>query len=402
MSYFTRRKGPQWHKNLSYVNMKIIYTAFLCLIILQTGESQIVYTPNVYGFLGDYGSDDPNEAAVANLIKSWNPDAIMTLGDNNYPDGNAADIDKNIGKYFHDYIKPYTGTYGPGADKNRFWPAIGNHDLMTADGAPYLAYFQLPDNERYYDFVIGEVHFICMNTNSSEPDGVSPTSVQGTWLKNKLQSSTSKWKIVYGHHSPYSSDDLYGNHSFMQWPFREWGADILITAHSHTYERLVIDNFTYVVCGLGGRSVYNFDSPKPGSIKRYNSKYGALQLKVTSDALLFTFFAVDNEAVDNFSVTKTPMNLTYSQQECMVTSIYPNPTKGDLYLNHHSCKSEDETDTVIVTDIFGDTVQSEYVPAASQDSQKRIQLSEKLRAGVYFLEVKSQNGNYRAKIILDR
>src|SRR5688572_13851644 len=48
------------------------------------------------GVIGDYGSayaggaSFSNEQAVANLIKSWNPDFIITTGDNNYPNGEAA------------------------------------------------------------------------------------------------------------------------------------------------------------------------------------------------------------------------------------------------------------------------------------------------------------------------
>ena len=80
------------------------------------------------GVIGDYGSaylggaSLSNVQAVANLIKSWNPDFIITTGDNNYPDGEASNIDTNIGQFFHEYIHPYVGTFGSGAVSNRFWP----------------------------------------------------------------------------------------------------------------------------------------------------------------------------------------------------------------------------------------------------------------------------------------
>src|SRR6266852_3114617 len=61
----------------------------------------------VIGVVGDFGSGTSNELAVANLIKSWNPDFIMTVGDNNYPYGQAATIDGNVGQFYHDYIYPY-------------------------------------------------------------------------------------------------------------------------------------------------------------------------------------------------------------------------------------------------------------------------------------------------------
>ena len=56
-----------------------------------------------FAVIGDYGSGDGNEADVANLVKSWNPDFIITTGDNNYPDGEASTIDNNIGRFYAQY-----------------------------------------------------------------------------------------------------------------------------------------------------------------------------------------------------------------------------------------------------------------------------------------------------------
>ncbi|MGB9586346.1 MAG: hypothetical protein ACPL7A_02865, partial [Anaerolineales bacterium] len=54
-----------------------------------------------FAVIGDYGSGDQNEANVAKLVKSWNPDFIITTGDNNYPIGSEATIDYNIGQFYH-------------------------------------------------------------------------------------------------------------------------------------------------------------------------------------------------------------------------------------------------------------------------------------------------------------
>src|SRR5882724_11291597 len=84
-----------------------------------------------FAVTGDYGDDTTAERDVANLVKSWNPDFVITVGDNNYPDGTASSIDANIGQYYHSFIFPYTGTYGDGATTNRFFPCLGNHDWVT-------------------------------------------------------------------------------------------------------------------------------------------------------------------------------------------------------------------------------------------------------------------------------
>src|SRR4051812_11519354 len=84
-----------------------------------------------FAAVGDY-SAPPGTGAVATRIAGWNPAFIITTGDNNYPDGAANTIDPNIGQYYHNYIYPYTGSYGAGAAYNQFFPSLGNHDWVTA------------------------------------------------------------------------------------------------------------------------------------------------------------------------------------------------------------------------------------------------------------------------------
>jgi len=256
-----------------------------------------------FASIGDFGDAGSDELAVANLVNSWNPDFIITLGDNNYPDGAASTIDENIGQYYHQYIYPYVGSYGSGSpDVNRFFPSLGNHDWHTNPPQPHYDYFDLPNNERYYDFVWGDVHFFAIDSDSDEPDGVSENSVQGQWLQNALSTSTSTWKIVYFHHPPYSSSSNHGSQEYMQWPFKEWGADVVMAGHDHTYERLIVDGFPYFVNGLGGRSKYGFGSPIPGSQVRYNDDYGAMLVESYQDSIVFKFYSRANELIDYYTL----------------------------------------------------------------------------------------------------
>src|SRR5689334_17506279 len=84
-----------------------------------------------FAVIGDYGWVGQAALDVSNLVRSWNPDLIITVGDNNYDNGAASTIDPNIGQYYHDFIFPYTGSYGAGAPYNKFFPALGNHDWIA-------------------------------------------------------------------------------------------------------------------------------------------------------------------------------------------------------------------------------------------------------------------------------
>jgi hypothetical protein len=254
-----------------------------------------------FAVIGDYGLAGQGEADVAKLVRSWNPDFVISAGDNNYDNGAAVTIDQNVGQYFHDYIYPYKGGYGPGAKENKFFPVLGNHDWITSDANPYENYFQIPGNKRYYDFIKGPVHFYMLDSDPNEPDGTSDTSVQAMWLKDTMGKSTSPWDVVVLHHAPFSSG-THGPTVRMQWPFKAWGANAVLSGHDHIYERLLEDNFPYFVNGLGGATIYEFGLPVAGSQARYNGDYGAMRVTASDTLIKFEFFNRSGDLIDSFTL----------------------------------------------------------------------------------------------------
>jgi hypothetical protein len=254
-----------------------------------------------FAVIGDYGAASLAEQLVADAVRSWSPDFIITTGDNNYPAGEASTIDRNIGYYYHDFIYPYVGTYGPGATENRFFPSMGNHEWIAPGAQPYLQYFSLPGNERYYEVVRGPVHLFALDSDPAEPDGIDSSSVQARWLQGRLAASTARWKIVYLHHPPYSSS-LHGSTPALQWPYRQWGATAVLAGHDHTYERLLVDGLPYFVNGAGGAVLYAFSAPVPGSQVRYNAYNGAMLIRATEAAITFQFIIHTGEVVDTYTI----------------------------------------------------------------------------------------------------
>lgn len=239
------------------------------------------------------------------MVKSWDPALIITTGDNNYPSGAAETIDLNIGQYYQEFIYPYDGEFGEGADTNRFFPSLGNHDYMTNQAAPYFDYFTLPGNERYYDFVWGPVHFFAINSNSQEPDGFRADSAQAQWLRETMTASQSPWQVVYMHVPPYSSG-LHGSATYMRWPFAEWGADAVITGHDHTYERLQVDGIPYFVNGVGGGAIYYFEEIDPASQFRYADDHGAMLVTASESWMQFEFISRQGQVIDSWEIEIPP------------------------------------------------------------------------------------------------
>ena len=164
---------------------------------------------------------------------------------------------------------------------------------MAAASTWYLNYFTLPNNERYYDFVRGPVHFFASTAIRQRAGRHSTSSTQGLWLQNGLQNSTSRWTSSIFITRP-SRPAPHGNSAWMQWPFKDWGADAVLAGHVHNYERLDKNGLPYFVNGSGGHGLYGWlPTLEPGSAARYNANYGAMLIEANDFSLSIKFYSID-------------------------------------------------------------------------------------------------------------
>src|SRR5450759_649610 len=318
-------------------------------VVFHAGAAAQSTGATTWAVLGDYGSGDANAAAVGNLVKGWSPIYIVTNGDGYRVEaGGSGDTkyDYSTGAFYCQFMAGIstTGTKCPPpgpSGNNRFYAALGEHDYTdagTSNNLPttYTNYFSLPGpgavsngnsgNERYYDVVQGPIHFYIINSNNGagqEPDGTSSTSVQATWLKNRLAASSSPWKIVVFHHPPYSSGSQ-GSNAWMQWPFAQWGANVVISGHDHDYERILRDGIVYFVNGTGGatESTYNCGTLVTGSQVCLDKVFGAQRVTASSTSLTFDFITTAGVLRDTYTLTKSTATST--------PAATPTPTRTPL------------------------------------------------------------------------
>lgn len=140
--------------------------------------------------------------------------------------------------------------------------------VTTGDnGASYFDFSTLPGNERYYELDKGPAHFVFLDSDKArEPDGTSPASTQGLWAQAAIAASAAPFQFVVFHHPAYTSGDRTAD---MDWPFKTWGVDAVITGHVHNYERLrsPATGLQYFVNGQGGVTTHGFGP----SIRRASS-----------------------------------------------------------------------------------------------------------------------------------
>ncbi|MCA1582967.1 MAG: FG-GAP-like repeat-containing protein [Acidobacteria bacterium] len=198
---------------------------------------------------GDSGTADANARAVRDSYLAFAAgratDVWLMLGDNAYVNGTDAEYQAAVFDVF------------PGILRNTFlWPALGNHDGYSASSAtqtgPYYDIFTLPaagqaggvasGTEAYYSFDYANIHFVCLDSYGSPRGAADPML---TWLAADLAANTSAWKVAFWHHPPYSKgshdSDVEGELVEMRQyalPILEaGGVDLVLTGHSHAYER---------------------------------------------------------------------------------------------------------------------------------------------------------------------
>ena len=199
--------------------------------------------------IGDSGTANASAQAVRNSYVTFAgtraTDAWLMLGDNAYNSGTDAEYQNAV---FNMY---------PGILKQAFlWPTLGNHDTAGSTNPPptlpYYQMFTLPTNaeaggiasgtEDYYSFDRGNIHFVCLDSMTSDR---SPTAAMATWLRNDLAATAQTWLIAYWHHPPYSkgshNSDTESELEQMRQNIlpilEDYGVDLVLTGHSHSYER---------------------------------------------------------------------------------------------------------------------------------------------------------------------
>lgn len=257
----------------------------------------------LFAVIGDFGLAGQGERAVAELVNSWNPEFILTTGDNNYGPETLEGYQHHIGQYYCDYIYNFDvpseyRCYGTAnsEQQNRFFPSPGNHDDDESRFlAAYLDYFTLPGEETYYTFEWGDVAFYSINSLEW-----ADLEDQKSWLAAQIAESEKAFQIVYFHHPPYTSGD-HTNSVRMQWDFYEWGVDAVLSGHDHIYARLEHadeEGLHYIVNGLGGRKIYscNEDYESEGVTVNicYDTNYGAMRCSANSNSLVMEFYTIDD------------------------------------------------------------------------------------------------------------
>jgi len=242
---------------------------------------------------GDIASCSSNGDELTANVLDGITGTVFTLGDNAYQSGSSTE---------------YTNCYGSswGRHKARTRPSPGNHEYLTSGAAGYFGYFGSAAGtagQGYYSYNLGEWHIIVLNSNSGcSTIGCGAGSPQEQWLRADLAANTKACVLAYWHHPRFNSGLEHGNNTSVGafWmALYQYGADIVLNGHEHTYERFAPQNpsgqadpngIREFVVGSGGNGHYSFKTvAEPNSEVRNNTAYGVLKLELSAGSYKWQF-----------------------------------------------------------------------------------------------------------------
>lgn len=207
-------------------------------------------------YTGQYDVRDAYYAATGSAAT----DLILLLGDNAYDNGTDAEYQA---KMFNVYDRILRNA--------PVWSTLGNHDGYSASSAaqtgPYYDIFSLPGagegggvpsgTEAYYSFDWGNIHFVCLNSYDVSR---SVSGAMLTWLEADLQANDKDWLVAFFHHPPYSKGSHNSDTETAMVEMRtnalpileRHGVDLVLSGHSHSYERSMLIDGHYGTSGTFG------------------------------------------------------------------------------------------------------------------------------------------------------
>jgi len=198
--------------------------------------------------VGDSGQPGATQLAVRDAFRAYTgargADFWLMLGDNAYNGGTDAEYQNGV---FAPYALPLRQWV--------LWPTRGNHDgVYGGTNNDYYDFFSLPSfaqaggvssgSEAYYSFDYANLHFVCLD---SEGSSRLPGGAMQIWLRADLAATNQDWIIAFWHQPPYSkgSHDSDSGAETHMLEIRQnvlpildsLGVDLVLTGHSHSYER---------------------------------------------------------------------------------------------------------------------------------------------------------------------
>ena len=340
-----------------------------CVALTLLSTSPKAQESVVFGVIGDSGEVTRGLLAVVQQMEIYHRDRppfgfVLMLGDNIYSDGVGRGLDRV-------FEKPFAGLLGAGV---QFYAALGNHDIRRGTELQIRYPKWNMGGRRFYEFSKGdglieffgldstalsdeakslevaetaqltrdraaltrkktltasdEERLAAINAELEENDAfineqTAVKNAQLIWLREALTKSQARWKVVFQHHSIYSTATKSGGHGgertvsrlrgLLEPIFVAGGVDLVLAGHDHHYDRSTLQpagspeghQVQYVTAGASARlrpSVVDYTNTFMA--KADATTHSFLVAHVTPAAIRVDAIGADGRTLDTFEVVK--------------------------------------------------------------------------------------------------
>lgn len=173
---------------------------------------------------------------------------------------------------------------------------------------PYFNVDEESDNA-IYTFSRGDARFFLLDSNKD----IWKYASQRSWLKEQLNKSAEKWKIVVLHHPIHSikgATNNLGVRAFFDGVIKDAGVDLILQGHEHGYARSAVDT-TEKGLVASPLSVVSYCSQKDYALNFYGDveKWGTddryyQQISIENDSLILKTFGAEHNLYDEVVIVK--------------------------------------------------------------------------------------------------
>lgn len=264
-------------------------------------------SPFSVGFIGDTKSYPDRFKRFASMLLGRRPNLVIHLGD-------VVDCATRLDEWDEFFFKPAGALLG----RVPTYVAPGNHD-ESPDRRWFNAYFPYSGvgaessekgQSSYYAFTYGNTAFAILDNYFP----LTPGSTQYEWLKSTLRTvafQSALWRVVGCHEPPYGVDRAQwkpGNAEMRDHVLplcQEYGVQLLVTGHEHTYKRTRIGDVILIVNGGGGCG-YGIESAQCNDVLQFATQllgFATLQYSVMRSEgprLEWTCYNSEDRPIDRF------------------------------------------------------------------------------------------------------
>jgi len=264
------------------------------------------------GVLGDSGFGQPTTFALIEQMAGFELDTVLHTGDVVY------NIETNIDPY-EAYALKYYAPFAPVLHRMPVYTVPGNHDIEQEafyEGIPfYYRAFPVFTDPRFpiantnklnqwYAVAFGDVQFLMLDTQTFFNE--TGRAEQTAWLAARLADERFVYSIPVFHVPPFTSGlhpwDGLAVRSEWQPLFEEAGVPLVLSGHDHNYERLVVNETTYIVTGGGTTVLYPEEYRLPESLVFAQRTHFVL-LEIYGDRIELQAIASDDEVLDRVAIS---------------------------------------------------------------------------------------------------